>query len=395
MAWFDQLQSGSFRNVPFFIQDSTRGGGRRNVKHEFPDRNNSRTEDLGRRIRGFSVDFVIIGNGSSYFAQRDRMLDALEQDGSGILIHPYWGQQRVTVDDFSIRESVQDGGIATFSVSFSESGQNQFPEATTDNVTTTINQADTTIASSTDAFTDKFSVFAKPAFVADKAASNVRSVSDFLSNQVNKFVQPIDSVTKSINNLNDDVEALIQTPETLATRIQGTFDDLFNALEGDPDSSRKIFREFNDLEDDFEEIPGQSEFNQDQRDNQDAMIALARQAALSNQAKSAVNVTYTSTAGAIEARGFVIDEIEAQLATATNDELINGLQDLQSNLVKALPSTNLADLITFVPSETTPAILIAYEIFKSLDKEDEILDQNNILHPAFVPGGIGVEVSGG
>lgn len=391
LEWASKLQRGSFRGAPFFIDSHEFSGGRKAVDHEFPQREQTRSEDLGRRIRQFNLNFFLLGD--DYFAQRDVMLDALEKPGAGELIHPYLGAKQVVAKTFTLSESSNEGRIARFSVTFSEAGTALFPESLADGVGGVQSAIDSVKAASNSAFEDVFSVANQPAFVVQAAADNVEAVADFMTESVTKFTQPVSELTFSIQNLKGDALALVKTPGKLADRIEGVFDDLLSAFSDAEDTSEKIAGNFRDFTQTA--VIGDSISRTRQRDNQNALINNAKEQAYAAQSFAAIGIDYTSSQQSLFIRNQLTQDINDQLFQVTDDDLYQDLRDLQASLIKALPPTDLSDLITFTPPKTLPALVIAYELFQDLDKEQEIIDQNEIEHPGFVPGGVPLEVAGG
>lgn len=124
--WRSRLQPGSFRGVPFYIDEGGQEGGRRWVHFEYPLRDLPYSEDLGRSQRRFSLRVYVIGD--DYMGTRDRLLAACEAPGSGKLVHPYLGQINVCLDGYRLRESDNEGGIAYFDLACSESSESSAPD---------------------------------------------------------------------------------------------------------------------------------------------------------------------------------------------------------------------------------------------------------------------------
>lgn len=76
---------------------------------------------MGRRAKRFSVTAYIIG--PHYTDGRDALIDELEKEGSGQLIHPTSGTDTVVVETYSVVERRQRGGIAEFEIGFIEAGE--------------------------------------------------------------------------------------------------------------------------------------------------------------------------------------------------------------------------------------------------------------------------------
>ena len=121
MAWRDDLLPASFRGVPFHIENVTREGGRRNVPHEFPKRNRGLTEDMGRRLRAFTIDGYLIGPDHNHEA--DALVAALDADGPGLLVTPLQGRLQVICDVFAETTRREEGGFTIVSMTFVDAGR--------------------------------------------------------------------------------------------------------------------------------------------------------------------------------------------------------------------------------------------------------------------------------
>lgn len=91
MAWQDDLQPASWRGIPFFVDASELRAGRNTALHSYPfrDTDPAWVEDVGlapntTRITGFLV-------GEDVAAQQDAMLAAVQEYGTGELVHPMRG----------------------------------------------------------------------------------------------------------------------------------------------------------------------------------------------------------------------------------------------------------------------------------------------------------------
>ena len=120
MGWREEYQQGSFRGAAFRTESASNRRGRRVASHEFPGRDEPVVEDLGRRAREFQIECHVIG--ADYRTQRDALLDALEADGPGLLVHPWHGRMMVVVLDAEESESTEEGGMCRFRITFGEAG---------------------------------------------------------------------------------------------------------------------------------------------------------------------------------------------------------------------------------------------------------------------------------
>lgn len=153
MTWRDQLRPASFRGVGFKIETGARGGGRRQAVHEFPKRDEPYTEDMGRRARKFQINAYLVS--PDYFAERDALIAALEQEGPGLLIHPTFGEFTVSVDTYNAVERKTAGGYVEIDIQMVEAGSQTSPTAPTDNTQAKVKEKAEELSSATQTAVDK------------------------------------------------------------------------------------------------------------------------------------------------------------------------------------------------------------------------------------------------
>jgi prophage DNA circulation protein len=120
--------SGSFRGARFRVDSYQTETGRRADVREYPLRNIPNAEDLGRKARRFSFTAYVVG--PFWEIQRDRLLNACEEDGPGRLVHPFHGEHRVVCESCTVSETRASGmRYAAFELQFVEAGDYSSPEA--------------------------------------------------------------------------------------------------------------------------------------------------------------------------------------------------------------------------------------------------------------------------
>jgi prophage DNA circulation protein len=80
MAKLKQARQASFRGVPFKVFTTDTTFGRRLVEHTFVKRDTPYQEDLGRKVREFTIEAFVVG--SDYESQRDALITAAETEGA-------------------------------------------------------------------------------------------------------------------------------------------------------------------------------------------------------------------------------------------------------------------------------------------------------------------------
>lgn len=127
--WRDVWEEAKFRQAKFFVETNSRAGGRRVALHQYPKRNVPYAEDMGRTANAFQVQGYLIG--PYYLIMKDRLIDALEQNGPGTLVLPMQyrlSDVEVMVNSYSINESRERGGICLCEMSFVEYGDPAYRE---------------------------------------------------------------------------------------------------------------------------------------------------------------------------------------------------------------------------------------------------------------------------
>jgi prophage DNA circulation protein len=127
IEWRQHLTPASFRQAifQFHVESGGKASGRRVAIHEFPKRNEPYTEDMGRKVRKWTVQgYIIISPfNTDYIPQRDALVEALEADGPGWLKLPTFEPELVMVDGYTCEESREKGGFVTFNMTFCERGR--------------------------------------------------------------------------------------------------------------------------------------------------------------------------------------------------------------------------------------------------------------------------------
>lgn len=388
-AWREKYRQASFRGVSFFVETSDREGGRRGVQHEFAQRDIPYTEDTGRKGRSFNLDGYVLGD--DYFTDRDKLITACESEGPAELIHPYYGRLIVNCFSFKVRESSKDGGIAVFSFSFVESGQQSFPSAALDTTANTNDAADKLKSASKNSFANKFSILRQPGFVVDAAAAKVKAFSarvDAVSKTYTSASATITDLAFSLRKLTANVNDLLATPDKLAEQMGSAL----GFLRGASNSAEESFRGMKgmlDFGDDDKAIAIITSTRQTEANNQKALNDMIKEIAVAEAVQSAIEVEFNSVDESEAARSDLIGFIDDQMVETTSDDVYTAQQDLMANMIKSLPAPDQAlnRIGTVVRPQTSNTLLLAYDIYESPSLEQDLITRNKISNPAFVLGG--------
>ncbi|HCS44012.1 MAG TPA: hypothetical protein DIW52_14490 [Pseudomonas sp.] len=429
MTWRDNYRPASFRGVPFYVESADSTHGRRQAVHEHAQRDVPYTEDLGRKAREFSVSGYLIG--LEYQTQRDELIKACETAGPGVLVHPYRGEMTVTCRGLGVSESSGEGGMCVVKLTFLEAGEASYPSAKVDTVNAISAKGNAVTTAAGTSFVSNFLTAGLPAYVAESAATGLADLGEFMAAPGLNFAGDLQAASDfylQAKGLSSDALSLVQQPLQMVSRITGLLGSIRLAF------GSNAFGMLTSL---FDRSPPSysgstaTPSRQQQATNSLAMNALVRQVVIAEAAKAAVvtqtSVTtpvsaaagkgaskaqalarpasvqtitsltptiYDSYQAAIKVREELVDRIDTESEATPNDEIYVTLSDLRTSVVQAVPNPeqNLARIVQYVPRETLPSLLVAYQIYGDAGRADEIAARNSPRHPGFLMGGNQLEV---
>jgi len=391
--WKDDYRQGSFRGIEFKTLSHTFKSGRRNVDHEFPSKEEGNSEDIGKKLPRFTLNLYVLGD--DYFAQRDELIEALDTEGPGELLHPYLGAKRVQVGSYSLTETVAEGRIARFSVDFTTAGEAKFPAEDTDAFQAVIDSVFGALEAANSALEAGFTIINTPARVATAAADTIGEAADLIDNMaktVGTGAQGIADVAFAIRNIKADVNSLMRIPGDLASRFQDAFALLFDAI----DDKKQMSRVMSNVSSNFSPDPvigGDTPTVNRIKGNQVAFENFFVQSSVATASQAAVLGNFVSVDESVDIKDLLNRDIAELLPKLQTDDSYQAMRDLEVAVNKALPPQDVGELVNFTPPKTLPALVIVHKIFGNIDQEEELINQNNIRHPGFVPAGIELEVA--
>lgn len=395
-TWRDQLQPASFRGAEFFVDSHETAFGRRVQLHEYPQRDKPFAEDMGRRARTVTISAYVLGQ--SYMAARDKLAAALEAQGPGMLVHPYLGEMTCSVTDCKLSESTAEGGKASFSITFVESGENVFTTAAESTTATATAKADFAAQAVKSNFERRHSVQGKPAFVAQASAGIFGQALAGIQSAVGLVRGAADKVAELQRDLDAqrrDLVDLIYAPASAAQALVGNIKALVRSVAQTPADSLSLARTLYRFGDDLPLIVPATASRKAQAVNQAELLSLVRVTALAEGARAAARVEFDSYQSAIAARDELVDGLtELMEQDGTADEVFDALRGLRSAVVRdiAARGADLARLVSWTPAVTLPSLVLAQQLYADATREPELIARNGVRHPLFVAGAVPLEV---
>lgn len=393
MAWKDRRRKASFRGIEFEVPDDTLETGRRIALHEFPQKDKPYAEDLGRKARKFEVECYVIGPDFDVTAKR--LIEAFEEKGPGLLVHPFYGEHKVAVESARPKYSTREGGMARFSVTFVEAGENKYPTQIADTRAQVSRGAVVARQRAAERFLRRFRLTSVPEFVRTSSQATFTDVLGQLEAQARVLTGgagDASAMLRNVANLRTTLPAQLADPFGLASSFQGlltAFKDLA------PDRKRQAYGGYLALSAATPATPivATTATRLVEAENTRAIEALTQHSALVEAAALSAEIDFDSRQDALATRADLAARLETAAADASDDEF-RALTDLRVAVVKDIGAraAGVPSLVAYSPARTEPALVIANRLYGDAAFEGEIVGRNRIAHPAFVPGGRPLEL---
>jgi prophage DNA circulation protein len=409
MTWRTQMQPASFRGAGFLVESADGEAGRRLAVHEYPKRDLPYAEDLGRKARIFKVTGFVIGSG--YMSDRDALLAACEEAGPGTLIHPYHGTLEVICQVCTWREELRAGGKATFSLTFMEAGERDYPAEDLDFQDQAADSADGVDAVAGDVFAEIYRL-SGPAWLSAAAAGDLATALELVQDVVDSMPSLLDSQASGefLDWLADAVDNTEETVEEGAGGVAATVEEAISTLAevGGEDALDGLatiatFGATNDQTTathgtTLASVPLTTANRRTQADNQSALTALARRLALSTGARVALATDYASYEQGLAVRDRLLPLMDDEIMLAGNsgqDLMYQALRNLYTSTNQAFAAKlkGLARVRTLDPMAfPRPVLALAYDLYNDLGRAGQIVALNNLPHPGLPPAGESLRV---
>jgi hypothetical protein len=370
--------------------------GRRIITHEFPFKEIPYTEDLGRGVREYTLEAHVIGDGHENI--RDQLIQAIETNKEpGILIHPIFGAVRVSPGPIEHVFDNTEGNIEYFNLTFLEAGENKYPSPIINTGSQVESAGSLLMYVLKSSFDDSFTLKRLPGFVVTTAqTTNTHLITQL---QQAAEVAPADSTAKgaftaAVSQLSTG------TLLSIASQYSLSIQSIITSLEGlftNPSDGFLAYQKLSTFGDDFLPIPETSPNRKIEKQNRDLQVALVKRQALIGMAITASKMTFPSYDDAVATRDLLARKLDTEqdiVGTTDDDQTFGALADLKAAMVLDITerAANLARIKNIFPSEPLPALVMAYEIYGSIDQAEEIRTRNKVRNPNFMPAGKSVQV---
>jgi prophage DNA circulation protein len=446
-GWRDLLKPASFRGVPFYVSGTETGIGRRSIVHQYPFRSIPYVEDMGMEADEFTINGYVISNRANdynYFNARDALINALQEKGSGTLIHPYLNEKQVSlIGKARLTETFEEGGIARFTMTFVLAGVNRYASVEED----WVSELDLTVEDAENAIIDSFGSnwFADnlPDFSIQRLATTVRKCYA-AQRRLMTAIQggPRSLISSALGYVDSSAAKLFDSTMTNACDLAGNILSSFNSFknlggvvgdfqdniltgicsnvitkrEGGVNKSTTAkpnqidqtlgismiiqFASILMVKDEITLPIVQSPTTARESANQELLGDMIVNLGMTAATQVAARIDYVSQDDAMLVLDTLNEVIDAQLdsmgdnanySTYINygidiqtDDSYAAMQDLRQTFTKSMMglAADLPQMENYnVKDGSMPALVLAYSKYKNIDREQDILNRNKILIP--------------
>ncbi len=404
MANEQRILPGKFKEIPIRIVSANVVGGRKTVKHEFPNRDTQTVEDLGLKPRAFKLEILVSDIGKTvvngvpqqeYFDYRNRLLAGIEDKSPGVLIHPLFGRiENVVATTFSLSETFSNFGLSVLSVSFEVTDDTGIPVLSTTAISQiAVAQSAVDLAVVND-ITDNYAVFTRFKNNFGDAADKINQVIDSAveaTSFVGASADKINEFNSFIGSFSANVNSLVTNPANLSLSISNLFSNI-NGLFGTVESTAEAFKNLFGFGDNDEENIDPSTAGRIQRRRNRAILNGSVNAEALSYAYLAVSqVTFETVAEIDEAAA----ELEVQYQAVVTSEITQSVKDALTEarviVQKFFDDTRLtAKQVIAIFTTPTTARLLTYQYYGDTELATEIIALNSITDVSFVSGDLDI-----
>ena len=343
---------GSFKGVPFFVDDyEMRGGGRNIVSNPVPFSSNYINQDLGGKIPSHPINVYLVGNECKQ--ARDNLIAVCNEEGAGELVHPFFGRFQAECVSLTLSGGRAGVNYCTLQVEF------------------------------------------RPVSAADgRPVQRRKGIVDLAVEFTQKAMDAVLSARQVLATVNEFVAAVGAMKANAATIMMAPA-DFVARLENIVTATKEMFgidNDENDVEEYLDVLERVREL--DNGENPAGRIAATfKNLAASMVASSLMDAKFTSVDEAKAAQDKVSRTFEWLLEQTNDVDDYMTLSNLESSALGYLRSNmeNIAVVLEKDITYSNNVLQVCYDVYGSVDRTDEILERNELVQGLFVlPGKVKV-----
>ena len=369
----------SYNGVPFFIEEDESSGGRNIVTTSIPFTNQYVNEDLGGRVKQFSLRIYIVGDDAE--AKRSELEASFDAEGAFEFVHMYYGKFQARCVSYSFSHNSSELAYITGDVSFvPENDPKSVARAVADARGTASAKADESISMASALFKAVFSVAGKAANVVQSAVDAANGVLDAIES-VRNSMRSVEMFVINLSQLRDNIGLIMKTPGDFVNRLQNLLTMTRETFDGDEDWNTYANESLTlmssvDLEDDGT--------------TSSSMRLMVQRLTLMTSAGMAVKCvlesTYDNSLQVHETEEALNAAFETAMVRVNSVEDYTALADMLATALKFLQDvkSNLAVVVEKPLNDISNVLTVAFDTYGNLDRVEDIIDRNDISDPSAI-----------
>lgn len=379
-----KLPKASFEGVEFAYQSSSIEGGRKTATIEYINTRKRDIQDLGGLQKIYNIK-AITDNNINY-NQRNKLIEALDKAGNGILVHPEYNKKTVKCINYSLIDDITKLGATEFEIVFEEIEDKALLAKDKSNINK-ITKLKNSIRESLQGITSSQWVKDTRQTIGKTKASFEGYISSLqqVQSQISQAGQTVNNFSTYINEAITDVGRLIRTPQDLAQSFNTGFSNLNGAFSRSQDLFNNISLLYNFT---GEEVGGNSNASKIGQNNKKLIENEVNINSLIIGYEAGASIEY-KTIEELNKNVEILENAYSSIQKNTPSSILRDLQDIRiefNNIVNNL-SISLPRISNFTTNNISLNIL-CYKLYGNLDLKEDLKNINNIIDTSNVEGTI-------
>ena len=412
----ERLLPASFRGVTFLCPNDRLTEGRKTVTHEYVNSDKRFVEDLGAMPPKFSMT-IIIADDINFNAdeKRDQLRNALKTPGPGLLIHPVYGRQEVTVEgEYEVSREDRELGSYSFNVTFAVSEAGIQPDVIQAQQATVFARDVALRSAVFQRMSDQW-IAPRTSVSSQDAIAKVNIFTDIVRAGFSGVSGDKSGLLESLDDLSNGAALVVRSGPRLASSVSGIF-DIFDDIGADALSIFKAIASLFDYGSDDIAIRNRAGLSLDQYErqiNRNLLNSSINAAAVSRGYSFATQVDYLTDVDLVNARS----DLDAQTRKVINDirsvsvdfdaasnRGVNITPTSGADVIQALQTTRTGANAVFAEKELnayrignlnrflTSGRLLSYSLYENTDNAELVENLNKSFRPSGLTGDLTILV---
>ncbi len=227
MASLEETFPASYKGAPWLVTKTITTGGGKTVVHSYPNSNRQKVEYLGLKPRALTLEGTI--SSANYIQNRDNLLDAFEEGGVGLLVHPFFGNlENMECLTFNLVEDFTEFGEAKITANFTVSDNVAVPVGTKNNASF-ISGKNQAVQKSMNSDVAKGFDVGSSASLFEKATQTMNAMFDKIDEStriVSQAADAADQFSSLINDFATNINDLARKPQEFADSIENIMQNI-------------------------------------------------------------------------------------------------------------------------------------------------------------------------